>query len=177
MLGILEDRKAENVVSIDVKGRSTLADVIIVATGTSEPHLKALAGAVQLHFKKAGGVVPRVSGDSESAWVVIDLFDVIVHLFMPDARIYYDIETLWKEKPKAKPEGEAAAKKAKKAAAPKKRVAKAAAAKPRAGAKPRTGLKKPAAKAKTAAKSAVKPAAAARRKAAPKPRKTDGAGE
>lgn len=162
VLGILEDRKAENIVSIDVKGRSTLTDVIIVASGTSEPHLKALADTLQMHFKKAGEP-PRVSGDSESAWIVLDMFDVIVHLFLPDARDYYDIETLWKDKPKKEAKEAKAAKPAGKAKA-------ATAAKPRA----KAAVKKPAAtgKAKTAAK---KTGAKARSKAAPK--KAAGAGE
>ena len=168
VLGILEDRKAENIVSIDVKGRSTLTDVIIVATGTSEPHLKALADTLQMHFKKAGDP-PRVSGDSESAWIVLDLFDVIVHLFLPDARAYYDIETLWKDKPK-KEAKEAKTAKTAKAAKPAGKAKAATAAKPQA----KAAAKKPAAtgKAKTAAK---KTGAKARSKAAPK--KAAGAGE
>ena len=91
----MEDRKAENLKVFDVTGKSTLADIIIVASGNSSPHLKALAGTVQREFKKAGDNSVRVSGDSESAWIVLDLYDVIVHLFLPDAREYYDIESLW----------------------------------------------------------------------------------
>lgn len=82
----------------DVTGKSTLADIIIVASGNSSPHLKALAGTVQREMKKAGDFSARVSGDSESAWVVLDLYDVIVHLFLPEAREYYDIESLWLKK-------------------------------------------------------------------------------
>ncbi len=78
-------------------GKSTLADIIIVASGNSSPHLKALAGNVQRELKKAGDNSVRVSGDSESAWIVLDLYDVIVHLFLPDAREYYDIESLWQK--------------------------------------------------------------------------------
>lgn len=81
----------------DVTGKSTLADIIIVASGNSSPHLKALAGNVQRELKKAGDNSVRVSGDSESAWIVLDLYDVIVHLFLPDAREYYDIESLWQK--------------------------------------------------------------------------------
>lgn len=91
----MEDRKAENLKVFDVTGKSTLADIIIVASGNSSPHLKALAGTVQREMKKAGDNSVRVSGDSESAWIVLDLYDVIVHLFLPDAREYYDIESLW----------------------------------------------------------------------------------
>ncbi len=78
-------------------GKSTLADIIIVASGNSSPHLKALAGTVQREMKKGGDNSVRVSGDSESAWIVVDLYDVIVHLFLPDAREYYDIESLWQK--------------------------------------------------------------------------------
>lgn len=79
----------------DVRGRSTLTDFVVVASGTSTPHLKSLAGTLQRELKKAGERALRVSGDSESAWIVLDLYDVIVHLFLPEAREYYAIESLW----------------------------------------------------------------------------------
>ena len=130
VLKVLEDRKAEDVVVIDVAGRSSLADVLIIATGTSEPHLKALAGALQKELKKVGISSPRVSGDSESAWIIVDLFDVMIHLFLPDARIYYNQESLWVEKQEVVEEKLKKAKSAKTAKA-KPKAKTATAAKPR----------------------------------------------
>jgi len=80
----------------DVRERSTLTDFVVVASGTSTPHLKSLAGSLQRELKKVGEGSVRVSGDSESAWIVLDLYDVIVHLFLPEAREYYAIESLWR---------------------------------------------------------------------------------
>lgn len=168
ILKILEDRKAEDVVVIDVAGRSSLADVLIIATGTSEPHLKALAGALQKGLKNAGIATPRVSGDSESAWIIVDMFDIMIHLFLPDARIYYNLESLWVEKqevveeklkqaksdrsaPKAKPKGKASSK-AGTAAKPRKTAPKTGAAE-----KPRKTAPKAGTAAKPRGKTAPKP--------------------
>jgi ribosome-associated protein len=98
IVGVLEDRKAENIVTIDVRGRSSLTDAIVIASCTSTPHLKAVAGRISREIKKEGGTPIRMSGDAESAWIVIDLFDVFVHLFLPEAREYYDLESLWRKK-------------------------------------------------------------------------------
>ena len=97
IVGILEDKKGEDIQVFDVKGKSTLTDVIIVVSGNSGPHLKALAGAVQREMKDIGDSGGRISGDAESAWIVLDLYDVIVHVFLPEAREYYDIEALWRK--------------------------------------------------------------------------------
>lgn len=97
IVGILEDKKGEDIQVFDVKGKSTLTDVIIVVSGNSGPHLKALAGAVQRAMKDIGDSGGRIAGDSESAWIVLDLYDVIVHVFLPEAREYYDIEALWRK--------------------------------------------------------------------------------
>ena len=98
VVAILEDRKAEDIVTFDVKGRSSLADAIVVASCTSSPHLKAVASLIVREMKKAGETSVRMSGDPESACIVVDLFDVFVHLFLPEAREYYDLETLWRKK-------------------------------------------------------------------------------
>ena len=97
IVGILEEKKGEDIQVFDVKGKSTLTDVIIVVSGNSGPHLKALAGAVQRAMKDIGDSGGRIAGDSESAWIVLDLYDVIVHVFLPEAREYYDIEALWRK--------------------------------------------------------------------------------
>ena len=92
----LEDKKAEGVAVYDVRGRSSITDTAVVASATSAPHLRALAVAVQRAVREACGEGARISGDAESAWIVLDYFDAMVHLFLPDARAYYDIEALWR---------------------------------------------------------------------------------
>ena len=92
----LEDKKAEGVAVYDVRGRSSITDTAVVASATSAPHLRALSVAVQRAVREACGEGARVAGDAESAWIVLDYFDAMVHLFLPDARAYYDIEALWR---------------------------------------------------------------------------------
>lgn len=92
----LEDKKAEDVAVYDVRGRSSITDTAVVASATSAPHLRALSVAVQRAVREACGEGARISGDAESAWIVLDYFDAMVHLFLPDARAYYDIEALWR---------------------------------------------------------------------------------
>ena len=92
----LEDKKAEGVAVYDVRGKSSVTDETVAASATSAPHLRALSVAVQRAVREACGEGARISGDAESAWIVLDYFDVMVHLFLPDARAYYDIEALWR---------------------------------------------------------------------------------
>ena len=83
----LEDAKAADVKTYDVRGKSSIADFFIVATGAAAPHLKALL--------KALPKARRISGDPESGWIVGDYSDVVVHVFSPEARAYYQREKLW----------------------------------------------------------------------------------
>ena len=93
---ILADKKAADIKSYDLRGRvNAFTDFTIVATANSPPHLKALASAVEREMRKAGSGAARTSGDSESAWIVVDYGDVMAHLFLDDAREYYEIEKLW----------------------------------------------------------------------------------
>lgn len=91
----LEDRKGENVKIYDVRGRSSLADFFVVATGTAAPHLKALVAETQSVMKEAGIASYRTSGDPESGWIVVDYVDVVAHVFSPEARAYYALEKIW----------------------------------------------------------------------------------
>ncbi len=84
----LEDAKAIDVKVYDVRGKSGFADFFVVGTGAAAPHLKALVRAL-------GKKAYRVSGDPESGWIVSDYFDVVVHVFSPEARAYYALEKLW----------------------------------------------------------------------------------
>ena len=96
ILEIIADKKALNVKIHDLRERpGAPADFAIVATANSSPHLKALSGAVQREMRKLGGGASRTSGDSESAWIVVDFGDVMAHFFLADAREYYELEKIW----------------------------------------------------------------------------------
>lgn len=101
----LEERLGRDIRVLDVRGVSNLTDYCVIATGTSAPHLKALTTEVQ-HNMKQRGFFARRSGLPESGWVVVDCIDAVIHIFAPEARSYYAIETLWKgaaEVPRAAP--------------------------------------------------------------------------
>lgn len=91
----LEDKKAVDVKTYDVRGVSGLCDAFVVATGTAAPHLKGLVAGVQHAMRTAGESSFRLSGDPESGWIVVDYVDVVVHVFSPEARAYYALERLW----------------------------------------------------------------------------------
>lgn len=91
----LEDRKGTDIKAYDMRGKSSLADFFVVATGAAAPHLKALIAETQAAMKKAGISSYRTSGDPESGWIVVDYIDVVVHVFSPEARAYYALEKLW----------------------------------------------------------------------------------
>ena len=92
----LYDKQAENIRVLDVRGVSTVTDLCVVASGTSAPHLKALQKAAMAYLKAQEERTYRCSGEADSGWVLLDAFTVVAHLFVPEAREYYDIEALWK---------------------------------------------------------------------------------
>jgi len=92
---ILEDNKAEDIKVYDVRGTSSVTDFNVAATGLSTPHLRALVSNVRTALKQDGVPGYRATGDHESGWVVLDYIDVIVHLFIREAREYYDLDSLW----------------------------------------------------------------------------------
>jgi ribosome-associated protein len=91
----LDDDKAEDIVTIDLKGRSSLCDAIVVATGRSARHVAALAENLAVHLKQWGFTGARIEGLPQGDWVLIDAGDVIVHLFRAEVRAYYDLESMW----------------------------------------------------------------------------------
>jgi ribosome-associated protein len=91
----LEDKLAKDVTVWHVAEVSSVTDYYIVASGTSGPHLKALLTGLQQHMKAKGEVAARTSGMADSGWVIIDFVDVVVHIFAPEEREYYNIEDLW----------------------------------------------------------------------------------
>jgi len=91
-----DNKKAENIVILDVRDLSTVTDYFVIASGTSEPHLRAIVDEITDQLRQEHGVRPRaVDGKVQGAWVVLDFFDVIVHVMRPDARERYDLESLW----------------------------------------------------------------------------------
>lgn len=98
--GYAEDKKAEDLKILDLRKLSSVADYMVLCTGTSEPHLRAIREAVEEGLRRDHGVRPRaVDGGRESPWVVLDYFDVLVQVMRRDVRELYDLEGLWGDAP------------------------------------------------------------------------------
>ncbi len=110
---LADDKKAENIVILDVRELSSVTDYFVIASGTSEPHLRAIVDEITEKLRDDYGVKPRaIDGTLQTAWVVLDFFDVIVHVMRQDVRERYDLETLWGDAPRLKGRRKAAAKSA-----------------------------------------------------------------
>jgi len=92
---VLDDDKAEDIVTIDLTGRSALTDALVIATGRSTRHVAALAENLARRLKDWGYGTARVEGLQQGDWVLIDARDVIVHIFRDEVRTYYDLEGMW----------------------------------------------------------------------------------
>ena len=95
VLASLNDDKAENVITIDLRGRSALCDAAVIASGRSSRHVGAMAEHLARRLKESGYGTRPVSGQAQGDWVLVDAGDVIVHLFRPEVRDYYDLERMW----------------------------------------------------------------------------------
>jgi ribosome-associated protein len=95
ILAILEDAKAEEISSIDVAKKTTIADHMVIASGRSQRHVSAIADQLSRALKKSGIKKARVEGLPHCDWVLVDTGDVIVHLFRPEVRSFYNLEKLW----------------------------------------------------------------------------------
>ena len=91
----LEDAKADDVVVIDLHGKTAIADQMIVVTGRSTVHVGAIADRVIKACKAAGLAAPRVEGLPQCDWVLVDAGDAIVHIFRPEVRQFYNLEKMW----------------------------------------------------------------------------------
>lgn len=91
----LEDLKAKDVREIDVRGKTSVTDLIVVASGTSTRHVKSIADEVVRSAKQAGLPPLGVEGQREAEWVLVDLGDIIVHVMLPRTREFYGLERLW----------------------------------------------------------------------------------
>jgi ribosome-associated protein len=101
---LADHKKAENIIVLDVRKLSYVTDYFVIVTGTSEPHLRAITDEITDKLRKEHGIRPRaIDGTLHTAWLVLDYFDVIVHIMRHDIRAYYDLEGLWGDAPRVKP--------------------------------------------------------------------------
>jgi ribosome-associated protein len=97
------EKKAEDIVALDLRGISSFTDFFVICSGTSEPHLKAIAGEIHDRLKEDHGVKPlAVDGFPTSQWIVADYSDVVVHIFHAEKRRFYSLEDLWGDAPRLK---------------------------------------------------------------------------
>jgi len=94
---ILDSNKAKDIVSIDLKKKSYIADYMIIASGTSSRHLQSLAENLVSELKKIGVNDCRIEGRESKDWKLVDAMDIIIHLFHPEKRDFYDLEKMWSE--------------------------------------------------------------------------------
>ena len=95
VLAALEELKAKDVREIDVRGKTSIADMLIIASGTSTRHVKSIADEVVKYAKQAGMMPLGVEGQREAEWVLVDLGDIVVHVMLPRIREFYGLERLW----------------------------------------------------------------------------------
>lgn len=91
----LDERKAHNIKVIDVKGKTVITDMLVIATGTSDRHVKSLADHVAIKVKENGGEVLGMEGELGAEWVLVDLGDVVLHVMTAPTREFYQLEKLW----------------------------------------------------------------------------------
>ena len=100
---ILDDNKAQNISTINLRNKSYIADYMIIASGTSSRHLQALSEILVTELKKIGLNDCRIEGRESADWKLVDAIDIIIHIFNPEKREFYDLEKMWSEEiPKEK---------------------------------------------------------------------------
>jgi ribosome-associated protein len=108
---LADNKKAEDIVILDVRELSSVTDYFVIAAGTSEPHLRAIVDEITDKLREEHHLRPKaIDGTLRAAWVVLDYFDVIVHVMRGDVRERYDLETLWGYAPRVRPKRRASAK-------------------------------------------------------------------
>jgi ribosome-associated protein len=101
VVNALEDVKAQDISVIDVRDRTSVTDFMVLASGTSNRHVKSLAESVVSDSKEQGVRVGSVEGVAASDWILVDLGDVVVHVMLPATREFYDLEHFWRDAPSA----------------------------------------------------------------------------
>ena len=94
---VLEDDKCSDIVLLDVRGLSQICDFVLIGSGASQRQMKTAAQSVEDLGKEQGTAPYRSSRDKSSAWIVVDFVELVVHVFEPEHRLYYDLESLWGE--------------------------------------------------------------------------------
>ncbi len=97
IVSTLDSNKALDIISIDLANKSSIADYMIIASGTSSKHLQSLSEQVLEQFKKNGVLNSKIEGKDSNDWKLIDGIDVIVHIFNPEKRKFYELEKIWSE--------------------------------------------------------------------------------
>ncbi len=92
---LLDDRKARDIVTLDVRGKSNVTDFMVIASGSSNRHVKSVAEHLMVEVKKGGVETLGIEGLDTAEWALVDLGDVVVHVMQPEARALYDLERLW----------------------------------------------------------------------------------
>jgi ribosome-associated protein len=95
VIGSLEDDKAEDIVTIDLRGRSEMGDFMVIASGRSTRQVAAIAEKLADRLKQEHGILSKMEGKETADWVLIDTGDVIVHVFRPEVRDFYQLEKMW----------------------------------------------------------------------------------
>ncbi|WP_416348445.1 ribosome silencing factor [Gemmobacter sp.] len=95
MLASVEDDKAEDIVQIDLRGRSDVADYMVICSGRSSRQVAAIAEKLSERLKERFGVIAKMEGKETADWVLVDSGDVIVHVFRPEVREFYQLEKMW----------------------------------------------------------------------------------
>ena len=97
VINTLDKNKAEDIISIDLKDKSSMADYMIIASGTSSRHIQSLSEQVLDKLKNNGIIESKIEGKDSSEWKLVDGIDLIVHIFHPEKRKFYDLEKMWSE--------------------------------------------------------------------------------
>lgn len=98
-MSVLEDDKAEDILSIDLRGKSSVTDFMMIASGRSHRHVGAIADHVLRRLKESGHGRARCEGLESADWVLIDAGDVVLHVFRPEVRTFYNLERMWSVEP------------------------------------------------------------------------------